>query len=160
MDFRNTVIILTSNLGASSDQSHATVGFASAALPSDETHRSRMLEALKQSFRPEFINRIDDIVIFNRLTESDIRTIASLFLNEVAERASSLGITVCFDDSVLSLVAKEGFDPIFGARPLRRAVIRLVEDSLSTYLLAHRLSSPCTLDATVQDGVVRFQERD
>ena len=156
VDFRNTVIILTSNLGASSKKSLTTLGFSESSQSTADAEKKRSVEALKDAFPTEFINRIDEVIVFNRLTEKDVHTIAAAFLDEVVRRASALGVSVEFDPSVLSLIAKEGFDPLYGARPLRRAVIRLVEDSLSTYLLEHPLPEGSRLQATVQDGRVAY----
>ena len=156
VDFRNTVIILTSNLGVSSEKSHTALGFSGALQSDEEARKKRVMDALKEFFRPEFINRIDEIIVFNRLGRDHIHAIAAAFLNEVAERAHGLGISLLFDETVTSLIAKEGYDALSGARPLRRAVIRLVEDSLATYLLENPIPTGSTVRATANEDRVIY----
>ena len=117
---------------------------------------ARVMGALKQTFCPEFINRIDDIIIFNKLSKDDIEKIASLMLLEVAHRISDLGVTVEFDKSVVELVSREGFDEAFGARPLRRAIVRMVEDSFSTEMLEGHIKPGDTVRATAEDGKILY----
>ncbi len=161
VDFRNTVLILTSNVGASELSAAKSLGFtAAAASASDEdAKRERMMQALKSSFRPEFLNRIDDIIIFNSLAEADIETIASLMLRDVAARIEGLGIGIEFDASVPALLAKAGFDPTYGARPLRRAVVRLVEDAFSTELLEGKIAAGDRVLAKASGDVIAFEKR-
>ncbi len=158
VDFKNTVIIMTSNVGASVMSQGRSLGFSEAADSSNDKKASdaRVMGALKQTFRPEFINRIDDIIIFNKLTEENIEQIASLMLGEVAKRISDLGITVEFDTSVVKLVSHEGFDEVYGARPLRRAIVRMIEDAFSTEMLEGRIKGGDTVRAIAEEGAVRF----
>lgn len=162
VDFKNTILILTSNVGASAltSPSRGTLGFAAADGAGDEKKNAdaRVMDALKATFRPEFLNRIDDIIIFNKLGEDDIRTIATLFLTEVAGRIAALDITVTFDDAVAALMAKEGFDAVYGARPLRRAVVRLVEDAFSGALLEGKFKAGDRAHATVAEDKVVFEK--
>ena len=118
---------------------------------------ARVMGALKQTFRPEFINRIDDIIIFNRLNEENIGKIASIMLSEVAGRIANLGVTVEFDKSVIDLVSREGFDDAYGARPLRRAIVRMVEDTFSTEMLEGRIKAGDTVKAVEKDGSICYQ---
>ncbi len=162
VDFKNTVIIMTSNAGASQlGGAKGTLGFVSS--DSDENEQKKqdetIMNALKNTFRPEFLNRVDDIVIFNKLSHNDICAIASLMLSEVAKRTAEIGIAVEFDSSVKELVAKEGFDPVYGARPLRRAIVRMVEDTFSEEMLEGRIKSGDTLTATEKDGKVIFEKQ-
>ena len=159
VDFKNTVIIMTSNVGASVMSQGRALGFSEAIDTSNEKKAAdaRVMGALKQTFRPEFINRIDDIIIFNKLTEENIEQIASLMLGEVAKRISDLGITVEFDTSVVKLVSHEGFDEVYGARPLRRAIVRLVEDTFSTAMLEGTIKAGDTVRAMERDGAIAFQ---
>jgi ATP-dependent Clp protease ATP-binding subunit ClpC len=159
VDFRNTVIILTSNVGAAEMQAGRALGFTAKEGSNDrDAQRERMMEALKGTFRPEFLNRIDDIIIFNSLESQDIEKIATLMLNDVCRRTEALGISVTFHESVAQLLAKEGFDPAYGARPLRRAVVRLVEDPFSTEMLEGRIHSGDTVEAHVEDGKILFRK--
>ena len=114
------------------------------------------MSALKQTFRPEFLNRIDDIIIFNSLGNDEIQKIASLMLRDVQKRIESLGIGIVFDDSVPALLAKEGFDAAYGARPLRRAIVRLVEDAFSTEMLEGKLAAGDRVTARAEDGKILF----
>ena len=137
-----------------------TLGFAEASTAGDEQSRThaRVMDALKATFRPEFLNRIDDIIVFNRLTEENIRAIASLMLAEVAERVENLGISITFDDAVIAKLAKEGFDAVYGARPLRRAIVRLVEDAFSGEMLEGKLQKGDSVRATVREDAIVFEK--
>ena len=159
VDFRNTVIILTSNVGAGELKAAKSLGFTAESAKNDrEAQESRMMEALKGTFRPEFLNRIDDIIIFNSLEEADIERIASLMLGDVIKRIEALDIHVTFDASVAALLAKEGFDPTYGARPLRRAVVRMVEDAFSTEMLEGKIKAGDTVTVRAEDGKIVFQK--
>ena len=161
VDFRNTVIILTSNVGASELSVSKSLGFAAsdAKKSDDEEKKARMMAALKSAFRPEFLNRIDDIIIFNSLDASAIEEIASLMLAEVEARIRALGISITFDPSVAKLLAKEGFDVAYGARPLRRAVVRMVEDTFSYEMLEGRIKSGDTVLAKVAEDRILFEKK-
>ncbi len=163
VDFKNTILIMTSNVGASAmtGPARGTLGFAqSEATATSDKERTdgKVMEALKATFRPEFLNRIDDIIIFNRLTEENICAIAALLLQEVAKRVQNIGISVAFGEDVAALMAKEGFDPVYGARPLRRAIVRLIEDAFSGAMLEGRFKAGDTVTAKVEDGKVTFEK--
>jgi ATP-dependent Clp protease ATP-binding subunit ClpC len=138
VDFKNTVIVMTSNAGASTLKKQRTLGFGSAdnAEKTYESMKESVMGELKQIFRPEFLNRVDEIIVFHSLEENDILAIAKLMLNAVAKRLEERGVSLDIDDSAVKLLAKSGFDPQYGARPLRRAIQRMVEDSLSEELLS------------------------
>ena len=162
VDFKNTIIIMTSNAGASAaEQSARQLGFAVSDANEDERaqREKTIMNALKSTFRPEFINRIDDIIIFNRLSHENICAIADLMLSEVASRTAALGITLEFDPSVTELVAKAGFDDAYGARPLRRAIVRLVEDTFSTEMLEGKFVSGDTALAKADGEKVVFEKK-
>ncbi len=158
VNFRNTVIIMTSNLGAGSGDGRKTLGFVGGAISDaqDTVLRERMMSALKETFRPEFINRVDDVIIFNKLGKEEIAHIAALMLEEVKVRALALEIGLTFDPAVIQIIAAEGFDPAYGARPLRRAVVRYIEDALSTALLEGQIKAGDKVMASVEDGHVVF----
>ncbi len=161
VDFKNAIVILTSNVGASAltSKSRGTIGFAADSKASqDATARERVMDALKSTFRPEFLNRIDDVIVFNRLTADDIRAIATLLLGDVTRRIEALGIHIALDESVAELVAKEGFDDVYGARPLRRAIVRLVEDSFSTAMLEGKFAKGDSVLARAENGSVLFEK--
>ena len=115
-------------------------------------------DSLKATFRPEFLNRVDEIIIFNKLTDENIRKIASLMLEEVKKRINALGIEISFDDEVVAHLAKEGFDPVYGARPLRRAIVRRVEDSFSEALLAGEVKEGDSVKCVMRDGKVAYEK--
>ena len=159
VDFKNAILIMTSNVGASAltGPRKGTVGFTQTeSRDGEENARARVMDALKATFRPEFLNRIDDIIVFNRLGEADIRRIATLLLGDVQKRVRALSMELVLDESVAALVAKEGFDPVYGARPLRRAIVRLVEDSFSGAMLEGRFHAGDRVLASADGDTVRF----
>lgn len=138
VDFKNAVIIMTSNLGSSElTKKGGGLGFAAEKQTeeSKEEIKEKVISHLKAAFRPEFINRVDDIIVFDRLTEADIRKIADNMIATVASRIKGLGVDVEFEDSAVDYLAKEGTDPVYGARPLRRTITHKVEDSFATAML-------------------------
>ena len=141
VDFKNTVIIMTSNVGAGSLEQQRVLGFDSKgeSAVDKEAAQERMMEALKHTFRPEFLNRIDDIIVFHALDEENIREIARLMLDTVADRLKDRDIEIQTSDAVVDLMAKKGFDPVYGARPLRRAIQQRLEDALSEEILEGRI---------------------
>ena len=158
VDFKNTVIIMTSNVGAANLSAPRSLGFSEAREDNDKKAAdTRVMNALKSTFRPEFINRIDDIIIFNRLDKEGIEKIASLMLSEVTNRISELGVAVEFDNSVVEFVSREGFDPEYGARPLRRTIVRAVEDSFSTEMLEGKIKAGENVTATVENGKIIYK---
>ena len=160
VDFKNTVIILTSNIGASAITEKAkSLGFTAAATDEKAAMEANVMQALKSAFRPEFLNRLDEIIVFNRLTDADIRKIASLLLAEVGERICGIGVEIEFDPSLVAYVAEKGFDPIYGARPLRRAITSLVEDSFSEAMLEGRIAAGDRILAKAIEGKVLFEKQ-
>ena len=157
VDFRNTVIIMTSNLGASGAAESRRLGFLEREDRGEEERvRAAVNDALRRTFRPEFLNRIDECVIFSRLTEEDIRAIAGLMLEEVRARIAALGVTAEIGEDTAALLTKEGFDPVYGARPLRRTVTRLVEDSFAEAMLAGEIRAGDRVRAAAENGAVRW----
>ncbi len=133
-DFKNCVVIMTSNIGAELiSNNKSTMGFAGESAEKGRKQRIKNLvnEEIKKFFKPEFINRIDEIIIFDSLNEKEIKEIARRMLSELQKRCNNGGIKVSFDDSIVEVVSKKGFDSIYGARPLRRAVTSMVEDALA-----------------------------
>jgi ATP-dependent Clp protease ATP-binding subunit ClpC len=146
VDFKNTVIILTSNLGSKAiEKGGKGLGFEFAASDLDEHRyqlmRDRIMDEFKQFFRPEFINRVDDIIVFRQLTQPEVQQIADLMLREVANRLQEQQITLEVTDAFKAKVVQEGYDPRYGARPLRRAIMRLLEDSLAEALLSDQIQA-------------------
>ncbi len=143
VDFSNTVIIMTSNIGARDIAQTTTMGFSAqgASGLSDKEITSRVTSELKKHFRPEFLNRVDEIVVFKSLTDEQLRGIVELMVSDLRERLIAQGMSIELTDAARALVAKEGADPIYGARPLRRAIQTLIEDPLSEELLQGRWHS-------------------
>ena len=137
VDFRNTIIIMTSNVGARLiTDKQTSLGFSLSSNDTDkEKLRETVLEELKKAFKPEFLNRVDDTIVFNKLTNDDIRCIAKNMLENVKARAQALDIEVAFSEGAIAAISDEGFDPVYGARPLRRAIQSKIEDKLSEEML-------------------------
>ena len=150
VDFKNTIIIMTSNVGARRITDHANaLGFdGNGETKKDVDVRELVLGELKQVFRPEFLNRVDDIIVFNKLTKPEIEQIARLMLNTLTKRLESLGVKITFTDKAVEKIADEGFDDTYGARPLRRAIVTNIEDKLSERMLEPDFDStkPITCD--------------
>ena len=159
VDFKNTVVIMTSNLGYSGVEAPKKLGFVTETDKDAENERERrkVLDALKGYFRPEFLNRVDEIVVFHKLSDEDIRKIARLMLTDVAKRVGELGISLSFTDEVVAELAKEGFDEVYGARPLRRAIQRKIEDGLSVELLESRIAKGDRVTASLEDGKIVYR---
>ncbi len=160
VDFKNTVIIMTSNVGAAAlTEKSKSLGFlASESAESEKvTMEQNVMAALKNTFRPEFLNRLDEIIVFNRLTDEDIQRIASLLLADLQKRIEALGVQITFDSSLVSFIAEKGFDPVYGARPLRRAITSLVEDSFSEAMLEGKIKAGDTVTVKAADGKVLYE---
>ncbi len=158
VDFRNTVIIMTSNVGARQISSTGPMGFSSDGSLSDKEIKSRVMSELKKLFRPEFLNRIDEIIVFKSLTEEQIIDIVKLMVGDLRERMIEQNMSINLTDEACKLIAKEGTDTAFGARPLRRAIQRLLEDPLSEQILEGRWTSGMIVDVDAQDGELVFSE--
>ena len=157
VDFRNTVIIMTSNLGAQYNEQKQSLGFTSFEnKEKDDSGERRSLEALRRTFRPEFINRIDEIIVFKALDGETIEKIASLMLDEVRSRIKDMEIEISFEESLVKHVAHEGFDKQYGARPLRRAIVRLIEDPLANRLLSGEIIRGSKVRVYEDNGEVCF----
>lgn len=164
VDFRNTVIIMTSNVGARSiaGAKNNTMGFISsqqqASDNSYEDMKAKVMGDLKAVFRPEFLNRIDEIIVFHSLTQPQIREIAQLMLNSVKGRLGEQDITLEVEDGVLDLLAKDGYDSEFGARPLRRTIVRMVEDPLAEEILGGTFKPGDKILAVAEDEKITFRK--
>jgi len=145
VDFKNTLIIMTSNIGSKViEKGGGGLGFEFSGGAAEETNynriRSLVNEELKQYFRPEFLNRLDEIIVFRQLTRDEVKVIAEIMLQEVFGRMQEKGITLSVTESFKERLVEEGYNPSYGARPLRRAVMRLLEDSLAEEFLSGRIS--------------------
>ncbi|MEK4533721.1 ATP-dependent Clp protease ATP-binding subunit [Solibacillus sp. FSL K6-1554] len=162
VDFRNTVVIMTSNVGADALKYRKHVGFGAGLNASkDKDMKSTMLEELKKAFRPEFLNRIDEMIVFHSLEKDHLKEIVSLMANSLKKRLKEQDIELQLTDAALEKISEEGYDPQYGARPLRRALQKHVEDRLSEELLKGTLDKTQTvvLDYENDEFVVRTQEK-
>ena len=151
VDFRNTIMIMTSNLGATALRDDKSVGFGVKDVTADyKAMQGRIMEELKKAFRPEFLNRIDETVVFHSLTQPELRDIVKIMAKNVLGRLAEQGIQIKMTAAAMDVVAKAGFDPEYGARPIRRALQTQVEDQLSEALLAGEITMgvPVTIGAT------------
>ena len=157
IDFSNTIIIMTSNLGATSLRDDKTVGFGARDIRLDHANmEKRMLEELKKTYRPEFINRIDEKVVFHSLSEQDMQEVVKIMVKPLVASLAEQGITLKFQASALKLLAKEGYDIEMGARPLRRTLQTQVEDQLAELLLKGEVMTGQTLKVGVKAGQLKF----
>ena len=158
VDFSNTIIIMTSNLGATSLRDDKTVGFGARDIRLDHANmEKRMLEELKKSYRPEFINRIDEKVVFHSLSAEDMQEVVKVMVKPLIASLAEKGIELKFQASALKLLAQEGYDVEMGARPLRRTLQTQVEDKLSELLLTGDLTTGQTLKVGVKAGQLKFE---
>jgi len=158
VDFKNTIIIMTSNIGARGiTHKTGTLGFGERSVSHDVN--ARVMESLKEAFRPEFLNRIDEIIVFNKLTEGEIERITELMLSSLKDRISKLGIDIVFDESVIKFISQRGFDPVYGARPIRREIQRAIEDEFSNAMLEGSIKEGDRVRAVVSEERVKFEKR-
>jgi len=162
VDFRNSVVIMTSNVGAHMLRREATLGFRTAADPSDAAYRDmkdHVMEELKRTFRPEFLNRVDETIVFHSLTAEEIKQIVDLMLQELRKRLRESNIELTVTDAAKEELAHRGYDPDFGARPLRRAIQRAVEDVLSEEVLKGKFTGGDEVEADYRDGDIVFRKK-
>ena len=164
VDFKNTVIIMTSNVGARLIMEHRRLGFAdaerAAANASDQRRiKDDVMGELKRAFRPEFLNRVDDIIVFQQLTQPDIEEIARRMLRSLDKRLTDMELHSSVSDAAVAEIAKEGFDPVYGARPLRRAIQSRIEDPLAEQLLEGKFRAGDTIVIDVQDSSFTFDKK-
>ena len=156
VDFKNTVIIMTSNVGARMiTEKKISFGFGESQ-DSNKDVKELVMGELKNTFRPEFLNRVDDIIVFNKLDKTEITEIAEKMLNNLSERTEKLNITLSFDPSVKSALAEIGFDEVYGARPLRREIQNRIEDELSEKLLSKSVKNGDKVLCSYKDGKFEF----
>ena len=159
VDFKNTLIIMTSNIGSKViEKGGGGLGFEFSGENAEENQynriRSLVNEELKQYFRPEFLNRLDEIIVFRQLNREEVKEIAEIMLREVFNRIGEKGITLSVSNAFKERLVEEGYNPAYGARPLRRAVMRLLEDSLAEEVLSGRIKDGDSAEVDVEDGKV------
>ncbi len=150
VDFRNTVIVMTSNLGSARIQDMADEGY--------DAMKAAVMDVVGQHFRPEFINRVDDLVVFHPLDREQIRSIADIQLGMLKKRLENVGLDMEITDAGLDLLADAGFDPVYGARPLKRAIQQKIENPLAQKILAGEFAAGETVKIGVEDGEFRFSQ--
>ena len=163
VDFKNTIIVMTSNVGAKNiTDKKLRLGFGTGGEEErdEEAIRATVMGELRRTFRPEFLNRIDDTIVFRRLTREDIRQIAGNMLAAVRSRVEALGIALEISDEALDKIAEEGFDPVYGARPLRRKIQSVVEDAVAELLLEGKAAAGDTVEAAVEEGEITLRKKD
>lgn len=166
VDFKNTIIIMTSNVGAHTISKQKTLGFSTNRDNSQEEKsryekmKENIMSELKQKFRPEFLNRIDDMIVFHSLNEEHIGKIVKLMTKDVISRLKDMNITLELSDDAIKLLAKEGFDLDYGARPLKRAIQKKLEDNLSEEILKGTIKSGDTVLVKEKNGEIVFKNED
>jgi ATP-dependent Clp protease ATP-binding subunit ClpB len=154
VDFRNTVVIMTSNLG--SDHILELAG-------DDDRYdemRTQVLKALQKQFRPEFLNRVDDLILFHSLRKSELRKIVALQIRRVQRRLADQTIGLEIADPAIDFIAESGYDPVYGARPLKRAIQRLLENPIATKILETTFAQGATITVELQDGKLEFSHQE
>jgi len=159
VDFRNTIILLTSNVGAETIRKQSSIGFSAS---SDETNyekmREKIMDEAKRAFRPEFLNRLDDIIVFHSLTKPDLVEILTLEVQKVTERLKNRSIILELDAKAKDFLVEKGFDPVYGARPMRRAVERYLEDPLAEEILRGKMHDG-VVNVTVEGEKLTFTQK-
>ncbi len=156
VNFKNTIIIMTSNVGATRVAQKNALGFASSSQAQYDTMCDNYNEALKEKFRPEFLNRIDDIIVFHKLTKEETSKIAELLLTSLRKRLSVMEVKMQITPQAMELIIEKGYDNDYGARPLKRVIQRNIEDKLSEEILSGRLSERSTVQIDAIDGKFVF----
>jgi len=162
VDFKNCIIIMTSNVGANLiSKQVGTLGFSAnetGKAASQTDIRDSVMSELKKAFRPEFLNRVDDIIVFHQLQMEDIKEIARRMLAVLGRRVGEMDITIEFSEETVEKISNAGFDPVYGARPLRRAIQSQIEDKLSEEMLEGKLNAGKSYECRVVEGEIAFVE--
>ncbi|HHW62301.1 MAG TPA: AAA domain-containing protein, partial [Syntrophomonadaceae bacterium] len=156
VDFRNSIIIMTSNVGVESLQKPITMGFAREVDEAENYNRmkERVMEQMKHTFRPEFLNRVDEIIVFESLNEEELKQIIDLLLRDLKERVEERGYSLELTEAAREKILKDGYEPAYGARPLKRAIQKLVEDRVSEEILKKTVQPGDTLIIDAQDDQI------
>lgn len=160
VDFRNTVIIMTSNVGARDIVEPKKLGFGALeenAARDYEDMKKNVMAELKKTFRPEFINRVDEIIVFHPLNREDIKKIGELMLNETAKRLKQTDIKITFTEEVKDFLAEKGYDKTYGARPLKRTIQEHIEDKLAEAILDNRVKEGDSITISYEDGKITIK---
>jgi ATP-dependent Clp protease ATP-binding subunit ClpC len=159
VDFRNTIILLTSNVGAEAIRKQSAIGFGPSSDEGNyEKMRDKILEEAKRSFRPEFLNRLDDVIVFRSLSKPDLIQILELEVQKVMERLQVKKLQILLDDKARNFLLEKGFDPVYGARPMRRAVERYLEDPLAEEILRGHLHQNDPIQVSAEANKLVFNQ--
>ena len=159
VDFKNAIIIMTSNVGAKSITDKRRLGFEQNENNEEADYKkikSSVMTELKRTFRPEFLNRVDDIIVFHQLSQEDIRLIASKMIDNLIARLSNLQVNLSVEDDVVAFISEAGFDKVYGARPLRRAIQNYMEDALAEKMLSGEIAAGDAVTARMKDEQIQF----
>ncbi|MFQ5575056.1 MAG: AAA family ATPase, partial [Terriglobia bacterium] len=159
VDFKNVIVIMTSNIGARDIQKSTSLGFSketAGRMPYDEM-KSRVTSELKQTFRPEFLNRIDDVIVFHELSKDEIAAIVEILFSRLEEQLENHEIEIELSEEAKNLLAKQGYDPALGARPLRRTIQRHIEDPLSEAILKGRFKTGQKIKVGAKKDEILFE---
>lgn len=163
VSFKNTIIVMTSNIGAREITGKSSLGFSrneeSEEIRREENIRSRVMEAVKTTFRPEFINRLDEVIVFHPLKQRDVRKIADIQIAKLTERMKKQGIRLRVEESAVDLLAEKGYDPSFGARPLKRTIQSMLQNAVADRLLDGKPGTGEELVATAEDGRITVERK-
>lgn len=162
VDFKNTVVIMTSNIGADQIERAGGIGFQVARDEEKDSYqrmKDRLLDELKKAFRPEFLNRVDEVIVFHSLNSGQLKEIVNLMLKDLDKQVKERGLTLEVSDEVREVLVREGYDQMYGARPLRRAIQRLLENPLSDEMLKGRFTEDDSVLATVENGEIKFEKK-
>jgi len=160
VDFKNTVVIMTSNIGTKLIQKGVSLGFQSTEIEQDRRKKEEVLGELRRSFSPEFLNRIDEIVVFHQLDKEHLNSILDILLRELNLRLLEKGVEIEIDDEVKQWLIKEGYEPLYGARPMRRTIQRAIGDPLSEELIKGRFKDSRKIKVVLRDGAPTFVEQE
>lgn len=161
VDFKNTVIIMTSNVGATSIKKQSVLGFSMVADEKKEEYekmKETITEELKRTFRPEFLNRLDDVIVFHSLKEDQVKEIVDIMISDLEKRLEKMDVEVRVTENTKEHIAKQGFDPVYGARPLERAIRRMIEDQLAEEILRGRVSKEENIVIDYVDDKLTFNK--
>jgi ATP-dependent Clp protease ATP-binding subunit ClpC len=160
VDFKNTVVIMTSNIGTKMIQKGVSLGFQSTEVEQDRRKKEEVLGELRRSFSPEFLNRVDEIVVFHQLDKEHLNSILDILLRELNLRLLDKGVEIEIDDEVKQWLIKEGYEPLYGARPMRRTIQRAIGDPLSEELIKGRFKDSRKIKVVLRDGAPTFIEQE
>jgi ATP-dependent Clp protease ATP-binding subunit ClpC len=158
IDFRNTIIIMTSNIGAELIKKSSTMGFGAARRDEQnyDVMKEKILDEAKRTLKPEFVNRLDDLIVFHTLGRPELLTIIDLEIHKVSQRIKAKEISITLDDKAKDFLIEKGYDPQYGARPMRRAVERYLEDPMAEEILRGTVKAGDVATVTVEDGKLVF----